>query len=318
MNNSEQTPNLEQNNTEAMFDKISYRMQVLTNHKDELLHILNTFESAAYIISEIQHWSVITQTEHTLLKKFIEDRWLSTEVSSIYKETYSHDKEWTLNYLNNFTQFVDTYPYVVDADQVSNIHKPLSNDIVCIRKDNKIGIIKKWIDGIEYLLSPDTYTWVLTTTDDEYEKYGVVEIVHHIGEKGKLETDYTETTFLQVWSRIDDMPRWFDELWIFNLVTKFDKDNIAIAIADDNKYCFVHKHFVDRNNLNVYKLGSFTSDRNKVEAWFDQYNSFAAEGKITYKKKYDKDWKFNGITIFKKSLIGKEELIWNYNVLQQW
>jgi hypothetical protein len=45
------------------------------------------FVGVVGVVSKIHHESIITQTEHKLLKKFIKERGLHTDISDVYGQT---------------------------------------------------------------------------------------------------------------------------------------------------------------------------------------------------------------------------------------
>ncbi len=314
MNNSEEISYQER--LEAAWpalDRLSPRLDMLEKEKSCLLFILNHVSGVRQTISKIQSGEIIMTKEFNQLDEFVRLNGLSTKFSFTWEVVRENqDEQYDFEDMNSLSSLIHTYPYIVDADQIVD-YWSLFDGMTLIRKDGKAGIIKKWIDTIEYLLKPNTYTWVLATRNDEYKKYGVLQILGHIEKGDKLENDYRDTTFLKIENLEYSLSRNIYEIWRFNLITDFDKDNIAVAIGDDGRYYFVHKHFVDRDNTQIYQLGpSFVSDTETAKLWFNKYNSFPLHGKEIYRKTYDIYGKFTGIDVFKKSLIGKETLVGNY------
>lgn len=303
-------------NTEWIFARVFDRMQMLRKHKDDLLNVLNNIEPAWCVISKIQHESIITRNEYRSLKKFIEDRWLSTDIASVYENTLtSRDKEWTLNDLCEFTQIVENYPFVVDADEVREDLSSLLGDWIAeIRKNWKWWLVKKikspdWEDKIQILFDHNhSQTWILTFNQDEYDKYGLIEVKNYHKEYSFHSP--CDTMFLQ---KEEEPLNRFIDLWRYTMMKGFDRDNIWFSIKLWWQYKILYKD-VSEKWIRIYEIWMpFESGWNAIIDWFDSFNTFEAEMKwlwnVKFKKSYDDSWKLNWIYAFKKKRFGWEEQV---------
>ena len=307
--------------TEWMFARVFDRITMLRKHKDNLLDTLNVLDWAWSIISKIQHWSIITKSEHQLIKKFIENRGLSTDISSVYHDTLtSRNKEWTLNDLDQFTQMAEKYPFVVDADQVSENHIiPLpGEEFIQLYKDGYAGLIKKvtWEsdkNGIKMVLEPTKYKGLICFDPEIYKRYGIIEIRNNRG----WSLDY-DTTFLQK-KTLGNQDIEFTELCSHKLIHKFDKDNVAIASKWSDEYILLYQAAnLDESAIwatfKIRELSKpFKADIEVLKHGFDWYNSLSTNA-IIFKKKYDAYGKMVGIDAFQKNMLGKEKLVRDLSV----
>lgn len=295
--------------TEGMFARVFDRIGMLRKHKDDLLNILNTIEPAWGVISKIQHWSVITQTEHILLKKFIEKRWLHTDISSVYDQvTLSCNKEWTLTDLNNFIQLALNYPFILCVDEVrEDVASQLEEWMAEIWLNKRRWLVKKDNEGISSLFSSFYWIqwWSLTGLEYEYKKYWLIEVKNY----PHGDDNSYNIMFLQKKENNSE----FTNIWSYEMLQGFDRDGVWFCMYWWLLYWILHKD-TSSETVRIYEiLAALKSNWDDIRKWFDSFNIFEAEiekiWKVTFKKRYDESWKLNWIYAFKKKRFGLEEQV---------
>lgn len=295
---------------EGMFERVFHRLRILRNYKRDLLEVLDDLEPAWCVISKIQHQFTITKSEHNLLKKFIENMGLSTDISSVYGGVLpSLDKEKNLTDLNNFTQLALNYPFIVDADEVrEDISSQLWEWIAEIRKDWKRWLIEKCkVDGqqdtIRILFNP-TYSqnWVLAFSKEEYDKYGLIEVKHYNNNQYNI-------MFLHNPGEMKSL----EDIWRYTMLQNFDRDNIGFSYKWKWIFKLLHKD-ISSEWIKIYEVWvSFKSAWDDIVKWFNSFNTFEAVmwdiWKVTFKKSYDDSWKLRWIYAFKKKRFSWEEQV---------
>ncbi len=286
--------------------------------KDSILYLLNNLEENKKTLIKINNNQIITQKEYIDCVKFLEIcgyHWPSN-LLGIMKLIWGSDHK---DNMNRIYPFVKDYPFVVDADEVrEDIASQLGEWIAEIRKNGKWWLVRKgeatWIREMMTLFDPKYWIewWVLTFSEEEYEKYGLIEVRHYYD---KINPRIYNVMFLQKIqypnSKYNEF--YFKNIWRYEMLQSFDRDGIWFCMYWWWQYGMLHKE-ISSQWIKIYELWvNIDSNWDTILKWFDSFNTFETEmkglWKVTLKKSYDDSWKLRWISAFKKKRFGWEEQV---------
>jgi len=187
------------------------RLSIIQEWKNSILDLLNNLEENYKILIKIRTNQIITKKEHKNITDYIHICAYQSRPVDILniikpKDTIDHSKT-----IREIYPFVKNYPFVVDADEVNeDISRLLENWISEIRKNWNRWLVKKakwpdWEDEIQTLFDHNhSQAWVLTFSQEEYEKYGIIEVRTY--PLWVSEFNYYNTIFLQ---KENDLENWW-------------------------------------------------------------------------------------------------------------
>lgn len=301
------------------FERLLSRFKTLEDKKADILYILNSVETIKQTIYKMKQGHIITRVEYTQMKDFIKKNWLSTKIIDIWSENplldcqheYIKGKEDS----SLLSSIMCNYPFVVDADEVrEDISSQLWDWIAEIWQNWEWWLVKKielpnWEKGISTLFDyNNSQGWALTFSQDEYDKYGLIEVINH----KVISQDSYNIMFLQ--REKEPLDR-FIRVWTWNyhMLQDFDRDGIWFTFGWWPYYYLIYKD-TSPQWIKIYKISAYLkSNWDAIKKWFDSFNTFEAEihkfWKVTFKKSFDELWKLRWICAFKQKRFGWEKQV---------
>lgn len=300
------------------FERVFSRFKILEDKKTDILYIFNSIETIKQIIYKMNQGYIITKTEYNQIEEFKKKGGLSTKIIDIWVENPFNDCQY--EYINGnkdsnlLTSLIDNYPFVVDADEVrEDVWSLLGEWIAEIWKNWNWWLVKKielpdWKKGISTLFDHNhSQGWALTFSQDEYHKYGLIEVIDH----KVISQDSYNIMFLQ--REKEPLDRFVRLWWNYHMLQNFDKDGIWFTFWWWSYYYLIHKD-ISSQWVKIHQIWAYLkSNWDDIRKWFDSFNTFEAEihkfWKVTFKKSYDDSWKLIWISAFKKKRFGWEEQV---------
>lgn len=307
------------NTIQQGLEDISQRLSIIQEWKNSILNLLNNLEENYKILMKIRTNQIISKKEHKSITDYIHICAYQSRPVDILniirpKDTQDHSKT-----IREIYPFVKDYPFIVDADEVrQDIWSILGEWIAEIRKNWKWWLVRKgeatWVGEMMTLFDPKHWIewWVLTFSEEEYKKYGLIEVRHY---KDKINSQSYNIMFLKKIQypnpKYDEF--YFENIWYYDMLQGFDRDGIWFNYLCDWLYKLIHKE-ISPQWIKIYEIWvGFKSTWYDIRKWFDSFNTFEAImwdlWKVTFKKSYDDSWKLIWIYAFKKKRFGWEEQV---------
>lgn len=284
-------------------DTIVSQLWKIEEHKWDILKLLNQTEEIINIFWKMKLGKMITSMEYNKIIEFFQngdvkiwksDKWI------FFQGIFDWNKR-----KSDLANFIEQYPLVIDADEIDEDNAEWW--LITTSKNNEtrfIQIIKDDKGTPSIRFASKAYYWHAVLPKDDPDNKQLIEI-----------KTSNQTIFLQE----EVAPDWIITVQkIADLVGEhngtFDRDNLSVLYKRDSMFSIIHKSELADWTLKIEEVLTFKRS-SRYDVMFDRYNSFEAQsediGKIICKKRYNEQWEFIWIDVFKKLRLGGERVIHN-------